>query len=194
MISFHTTVTREANRITQEEHTAAMRAVMAEVETMLDYKGQDYDNLRTFVERMVFGDYSWATLLFIKSDRLCSTLMPDTPDPDKIDDCLIDLIVYAIAYRAWRNMTAPPPEPALEETIVGVAAQDLQKGDIVHIATDATVRPAIPRRAPVEKKVADDVIIPPGTPVGEIAAKHHVAQHIAVEESRNLPKPDPRGL
>jgi len=114
--TFHTPTTLQANRVTQEQHREEIKAVLAEVNGILGFKGQDYDNLNTFVERMIFGDYSWATLVYIKADRLCSTLMMDHPEVDaKTDDCLIDLIVYSIAYRAWRNIQARKyaaiPEP-----------------------------------------------------------------------------------
>lgn len=104
--SYHTQATRETNKTTTEQHIKAMQEVMDEVLGMLSERSTDYDNLRTFVERMPFGDVSWATMIFIKADRLCSSLAPDIKDVDdaRVDDSLIDLIVYAIAYRAWRNI------------------------------------------------------------------------------------------
>lgn len=104
--SYHTKATRQTNQEVSKQHIDAMGAVMEEVLAMLSNRSADYDNLRMFIERMPFGDTSWATMIFIKADRLCSSLAPDIPDIDeaRVDDSLIDLIVYAIAYRAWRTI------------------------------------------------------------------------------------------
>lgn len=86
-----------------EWHREQMHVVMKEVLEMLSAKSRHYDNLRPFIERLPFGDESWATMLFIKADRLCSTIAGELSDAD-IDECVRDLLVYTVAYRAWRRM------------------------------------------------------------------------------------------
>lgn len=78
--------------------------VTKEIIAVFGKKGVKQDVRTPFWHRMPFGDESWATQVGIKADRVISAIVGD--DSAFLDDSLIDLLVYAVAWRAWRRMKA----------------------------------------------------------------------------------------
>jgi hypothetical protein len=112
MDRFHTPQLANAHRITANNHQREIRKVFKDMTNLLMRKGGDYNNLGSMVEQFPFGDKSWATLLWIKSRRLCSVLMSTTPNFESVDDTIIDLANYAVAYLAWRRLVTEQPDDA----------------------------------------------------------------------------------
>lgn len=90
------------------QHAEEMQAVVVALSQLLTHKGTDYNQLTTFIENMPFGDYSWATLCWIKAHRAASLVSKlsqgNDPEFDPIDDVIRDLAAYAIAWLAFRSV------------------------------------------------------------------------------------------
>lgn len=91
------------NEVTGTQHRTRIAQVLEDVQVMLVEKGGDYDNFLTFPDKMLFGDVSWLTLIWIKITRLISVHKRGDATFDSLDDILMDLVVYAVAYTAWRR-------------------------------------------------------------------------------------------
>lgn len=102
--TFHTNETLGASRTTSLKHQFEMRSVLEQLMEHLDRKGEDYNQLHSFSENVVFGDYSWVTYIFNKAHRLASVVSSGRATFDSIEEILMDLITYTLAYLAWRRM------------------------------------------------------------------------------------------
>lgn len=102
--TYHTKHLRGAQNGLSRRHGTQIRKVLAKVKTTLGAKGQDYNNLVAFPEHMPFGDKSWATLIWIKAHRIASVVHAGETNHESLDDSIMDLITYAVAYQGWRNL------------------------------------------------------------------------------------------
>lgn len=102
--SYHTTEIANAQALTDHAHKEQMAVVLQECVDLMTAKGGDYNNLSTFCEQMVFGDYSWVTLIWVKAKRIASVVYRKDSTFDALDDVIRDLINYSVAYLAWRRL------------------------------------------------------------------------------------------
>jgi len=102
--TYHTKHLQSTQTGLARRHGTQIRKVLAQVRNILADKGHDYNNLVTMPEHMPFGDKSWATLIWIKTHRIASVIQAGTANHESLDDSIYDLIVYAVAYQAWRNL------------------------------------------------------------------------------------------
>jgi len=113
----------------EEEVRAAMQVVIDEALAVLDARGETYDQHEPMWHRMQLGELSFAVMVGLKARRAGAVLTaPDGADQEeKVDDCLLDLINYALVWAALRKVRAtqmavlapleePEPEPALAPT------------------------------------------------------------------------------
>lgn len=111
MSSYKTFSTEAADALREEEaaeHLAEMKGVLDELTDLWKSKGYDYNQLTTFMENMPFGDMSWGTLCWIKAHRAASLVMKgltgEIPVYDTLNEVLLDLIVYAAGWIAFRRL------------------------------------------------------------------------------------------
>ena len=109
-------------------HVAIMRTLIDQIFKMLDGKGTDYNNLTTFIENMPFGDQSWGTLVWIKAHRVASlvfksAVLKNGPSYDSINDVLIDLLVYTLAWLAWRTLMCSDDMAGYDPETEGTGAE-----------------------------------------------------------------------
>lgn len=99
-------------KMAQEAHDSIFKEefqqVLKEAAQLADNKGNDYNELFTWTENMVHGDFSWSTLCVIKAHRVASLITMynerhEEPIFDKIEDVILDLMNYACAWIAWRR-------------------------------------------------------------------------------------------
>ncbi len=102
--TFHTSQLQNAQRGLTRRHGTKIRKVLKDVQTVLLQKGKDYNNLSTMIEHMPFGDKSWATMLWIKAHRVASVMEAGDTHHEALDDSILDLAAYAVAYLAWRQI------------------------------------------------------------------------------------------
>ena len=85
-------------------HKRHIEHVIGELQEIFYDKEEDYNNLSIFIEHMPFGNRSWTTLLWMKAHRLCSVIHRGAFNFDSVNDIVLDLIVYGMAFLAWRRM------------------------------------------------------------------------------------------
>ncbi len=102
--TYHTKHLRAAQAGLTRRHGTQIRKVLKDAREILGSKSHDYNNLVAMPEHMPFGDKSWATLILIKAHRIASVIHADAAEHESLDDSIMDLIAYAVAYQAWRNL------------------------------------------------------------------------------------------
>ncbi len=114
--TFHTEQFRNAQKGLTRRHGTKIRKVFKDIQAVLLKKGEDYNNLSTMPEHMPFGDKSWATMLWIKAHRVASVIQADEAQHEALDDSILDLAAYAVAYLAWRQMKHDETETVRDST------------------------------------------------------------------------------
>lgn len=104
--TYHTPTLHTAQQQLQQRMDDEARRLVDTLFALKQAKGTAYDQLRTFAERMPFGDASWGTLMFIKADRVCSLINGGNQDDNDIEEVVKDLVVYAMYYLAWRAIVS----------------------------------------------------------------------------------------
>jgi hypothetical protein len=101
------------------EHVRLIGEVFEQAADLLGNKGQDYNQMVPFLANMPFGDQSWATLCWIKAHRAASLVLKGSsggaPVFDPLNDVLMDLVVYAAAWLAFRRLHSEALQLAVEE-------------------------------------------------------------------------------
>lgn len=106
--TYHTTPDLQAQEVVNKEFQAEISAVIDDALKLLSGKGEDYNVLTTFIQNMPFGDFSWGTLCWIKAHRAAAITHKEfkggKPMFDALNDVIMDLVVYAIAWLAFRRV------------------------------------------------------------------------------------------
>ena len=85
-------------------HKAKYLALIEPAITLVDRKGQDYNNNSVALEDYFpFGDYSYQQMMHMKLLRMRSTLGNPSPNYDSLMDSVLDLLNYTVFYLDYLN-------------------------------------------------------------------------------------------